>query len=54
MLFEDYAYIRASLLSFLAFSVFLLTFVEGLGPKRQSQLYSVVLELFLCYSISIR
>ena len=27
----------------------LLTFDEGLGPKRQSYLYSVVLEFFLCY-----
>ena len=29
-------------------------FDEGLGPKRQSQLYSVVLEFFLCYSIFTR
>ena len=27
------------------------SFDEGLGPKRQSHLYSVVLEFFLCYSI---
>ena len=30
------------------------TFDEGLGPKRQSHLYSVVLEFFLCYSITLK
>ena len=28
----------------------LYSFHEGLGPKSQSYLYSVVLEFFLCYS----
>ena len=28
------------------------TFDEGLGPKRQSHIYSLVQELFLCHSIS--
>ena len=27
---------------------------KGKGPKRHLYLYSLVLELFLCYSISIR
>ena len=31
-----------------------LTFDEGLGPKPQSYLYSVVLEFFLCYSMFLQ